>query len=451
MNFTQNGVTFKDILNAGLITGGPKISKGKYVTDNEGRIIKNMPIINAIDIDWCNAIVPGINDPITSTGQILSIIGQLRQAIGASDSDDPNSQTLLSRLAAIEESIENYATKEYVDTKIEEMGMPAGVSATIQELQEQLTEISNRVDSYHLEYSFTYSLTHIIKNNTNPLTMKKTDIVTLKFSPEVGYELPSTVNVSGATFSYNPSTGDITISNPTEEQIVITMGTNTKRQCLFTMPTLTNLTCTIISNQKTYYNVGEQFGIRIDLSNTADVELWGRPASISGTNCTITNYNSSTGEATITCSGTGNMSISATAKDVAVYRFAVALETNSIFTVSGGTITGMNVSSISSLEGAMSATGQCPVNFDSGFAAPASVDVEGAYVWFIIPSKYFNTSNFNFINGNNKYLLKQSNVQDLTTNTKIKDCVSITSGKIPYTLVCVSNNGLTGPQEFKKV
>ena len=79
------------------------------------------------------------------------------------------------------------------------------------------------------------------------------------------------------------------------------------------------------------------------------------------------------------------MTISATPKDVANYRFAVALETNPIFTVSGGTITAMNVSYISTLEGAMSAVGQCPVNFDTGFMAPDSVDVENTNVWFIIP------------------------------------------------------------------
>ena len=65
MNFTDNNVTFKDIFNAGLITGGPKIAKGKYKKDVNNNITGNMPVVNAIDIDWLKAEVPGISDPIT--------------------------------------------------------------------------------------------------------------------------------------------------------------------------------------------------------------------------------------------------------------------------------------------------------------------------------------------------------------------------------------------------
>ena len=115
---------------------------------------------------------------------------------------------------------------------------------------------------------------------------------------------------------------------------------------------------------------------------------------------------------------------------------------------------GVNGANIAALDGSISATGQCPVNFVNGFNAPSSVNVEGAYVWFIIPSKFFQESTFNFINNNNHYVLKQSNIQDLTVNTKIKNCVTIPAtndNKISYTLVCVSNNGLGGKQEFKKL
>jgi len=78
MNFKYgNTVTFRDIINAGLFTGGPKIAKGKYRKDENNNITGNMPVINAIDIDWCNANVIGLDEPITSTGQLLSIIGQL--------------------------------------------------------------------------------------------------------------------------------------------------------------------------------------------------------------------------------------------------------------------------------------------------------------------------------------------------------------------------------------
>jgi len=413
MNFIDNGVTFKDILNAGIITGGPKIAKGKYKKDANNNITGNMPVVNAIDIDWNKAEIPGIDDPITSTGQLLSLIGELKQMIGDSGSIDPS-------------ILSNYATIA------------------------QLQELSAKVDA-NAEHTFEYHLTHVTANSNNVTSMKGADTVTLRFTASTGYFLPESVTVVGATFVYNKNNGTIIISNPTESVINITISTDDKRQCTFNTPTLEQLDFTITSGSKSYYVINDTFTGKLSIKSTADTELYGLPTSVSGTNCTISNYNATTGEFTIKCTGAGNMTISATPKDVVRYYFAVALETNSIFTVSGDTITKMNVANISTLEGAMSAIGQCPINFDNGFNPPASVNVEGAYVWFIIPSKYFNTSNFNFINGNNRYLLKQSNIQDLTITTKIKDCVSITTGKIPYTLVCVSNNGLGGKQEFKKL
>lgn len=103
MNFTDNGVTFKDILNAGLVTGGPKIAKGKYKKDSNNNITGNMPVINAIDIDWNKAEVPGLNDPITSTGQLLALIGQLKQVLG--NTSTSANQTILDRLTVLESAV----------------------------------------------------------------------------------------------------------------------------------------------------------------------------------------------------------------------------------------------------------------------------------------------------------------------------------------------------------
>lgn len=474
-NYESDGVLFKNIT-AGLNTGGQKINKAPYKYEN-GNIKNPQTIINAIDIDWNSAEVPGISDPIASTSQLLLIIGQLKQALGNTDSSDPNSQTIIERLDALEQNVSNiqltpgptgpagptgpkgdkgdtgtfdaslldtYATTAYVDNKIAAIESSEGFERIIKEIQD-------RIDSYHLEYQIITTLENVTANSNNAITMKKNDVITLQFSPNTGYLLPSAVTVQGATYEYTQGTGKIVISNPTDNQISIIITANDKRQCTFTTPTLNQLDFTIISGSKSYYVINDTFTGKLSLKSTADPELYGLPTSVSGTNCTISNYNATTGEFTIKCTGAGNMTISATVKDVANYRFAVALETNPIFTVSGGTITAMNVSYISTLEGTMSAVGQCPINFDTGFIAPNSVDAEGTRVWFIIPTKYFNASNFNFINGNNRYLLKQSNIQDLTIDNKIKECVSITTDKIPYTLVCVSSNGLIGKVEFKKL
>ena len=502
MKYTDNGVVFDGIENAGLITGGPKLSKGKYDKDENGNIIYNMPIINAIDIDWNNAQVEGLTGRINSTGDMLSKVGginselhstmeSLENTIGnvenletlveqletlangnsssivellnklneieelLGNDDDENNNSLLERLTRLEELLTGGDNPDDPSNP-DEPGDNTSIIDKLTNLANQLNSLEDRVDSYHVEYSFVYNLTNVSTVSSNVQTMKRNDIVTLQFNANTGYLMPDSVSVENATFNYNKTNRTITISNPTASQIIITINATDKRQCTFNIPTLSRMTCELTDSTKTVFTVGETFDIKLTL--TGDSDLWALPDNISGTKCTVASYNSTTGIATLRCDGSGDMTINASTKDVAVYRFAVALETNSIFTTGNNTITNMtagtNGANIAALQGALSATGTCPVNFANGFNAPSSVNVEGAYVWFIIPSKFFQESTFNFINGSNKYVLKQSNIQDLTVDTKIKNCVTIPAGngnKIQYTLVCVSNNGLGGKQEFKKL
>ena len=267
------------------------------------------------------------------------------------------------------------------------------------------------------------------------------------------WRLPTSISGSCCTVStYDSTTGIATLKCSGTGNM--TISASAQQRYKFTTPSLTNLSVTLLDSVNAY-DVNDTVNIRINV--IGDTDLFGLPTSITGRNCTVSIYNSTTGVATLKCSGTGDMTVTANAKDVASYYFAVALETNSIFTRANNTITNCNIANIESIPGYMKSIGSCPINFTSGFDAHSSVDVENKYVWFIIPSKYFNKNNFNFINGSNKYLLKQSFLQDLTTETKIKDCVTIpvnntnAKTKIEYVLVCVSDNGLTGKQEFKKI
>ena len=499
MKYTDNGVVFDGIENAGLITGGPKLSKGKYDKDENGNIIYNMPIINAIDIDWNNAQVEGLNGRINSTGDMLSKVGginselhstmeALENTIGDVESletlveqletlangnsssivellnklneieellgsdDDENNNSLLERLTRLEELLTGGDNPDDPSNP-DEPGDNTSIIDKLTNLANQLSSLEDRVDSYHVEYSFVYHLNNVSSVSSNVQTMKRNDTVTLQFNANTGYLMPDSVSVENAAYVYNKTNRTITISNPTASQIIITINTDVKRQCTFNIPSLTNLSCELISPQSAYV-IDDTFNIKLTV--TGDSELWGLPTNISPTGCTVVSYNSSTGEATLKCSGSHDtMTISATAKDITVYYFAVALESNAIFIKTNGVITGLNYSNIESLEGYMKKIGECPVNFVTGFTAPSSVNVEGQYVWFIIPSNYFNRTNFNFRNGSNNYLLKQSNIQDLTTSTKIKDTVVINptdgANKKQYCLVCVSNNGLGGAVEFKKI
>ena len=78
-NYESNGVLFKNIT-AGLNTGGQKINKAPYKYEN-GNIKNPQTIINAIDIDWNSAEVPGIEGEITSTAVLLHTLGVMNDAI----------------------------------------------------------------------------------------------------------------------------------------------------------------------------------------------------------------------------------------------------------------------------------------------------------------------------------------------------------------------------------
>ena len=141
MNFIDNNVTFKDILQAGLKTGGNKISSGEYTVDSSDNITRVRPIINAIDIDWLKADVPGIDDPITSTGQLLSIIGGIKQVVG--NISTAPAQSILDRLTVIETAIaEGTGGGEIPDDLADQL---SSIGTQLSTLQNTIQSLSSRV------------------------------------------------------------------------------------------------------------------------------------------------------------------------------------------------------------------------------------------------------------------------------------------------------------------
>ena len=74
--YKSGDVEFSNIKNAGITTG-QKISSSKYNVDEDGNIIKPNKIINAIDIDWNNAKIKGIDNPISTSADLLHIISNM--------------------------------------------------------------------------------------------------------------------------------------------------------------------------------------------------------------------------------------------------------------------------------------------------------------------------------------------------------------------------------------
>lgn len=119
-NYTSNGVTFNNV-KAGINTGGQKLTKSPYKYDANGNIVNPQQVINAIDIDWCQATVTGLSEPISSTAQLLSKVGEMNQ----------NIEELNSALESVQETIGGTG-EESITEKIET------INEAIESLQETI-------------------------------------------------------------------------------------------------------------------------------------------------------------------------------------------------------------------------------------------------------------------------------------------------------------------------
>lgn len=64
-------------------------------------------------------------------------------------------------------------------------------------------------------FNITTSLTGCKADSTNPKTINKGGTASLIFTANEGYQLPASVTVSGATYTWEQSTGKLVLSNPT--------------------------------------------------------------------------------------------------------------------------------------------------------------------------------------------------------------------------------------------
>ena len=134
-NYISEGVTFSNV-KAGINTGGQKLNKAPYKYDNDGNIIAPQSVINIIDIDWCQANIPGIDEPIEGTAHFLAKIGQINTTIGLIN------QTL----AGINDNLDDTITSEELAQTVE------SINESIQSLAENIGgtgegSISERIDS----------------------------------------------------------------------------------------------------------------------------------------------------------------------------------------------------------------------------------------------------------------------------------------------------------------
>lgn len=85
-NYTSNNVKFT-VGDTGIRTGGMKLGRLPYNKDEHGNITDPQKVINAIDIDWNNAEIQGLDNPINSTSELLNIVGKMNSSLEESQNN----------------------------------------------------------------------------------------------------------------------------------------------------------------------------------------------------------------------------------------------------------------------------------------------------------------------------------------------------------------------------
>ena len=80
------------------------------------------------------------------------------------------------------------------------------------------------VTATKITYTLAENLTNIDKSGTHPTSIAADETLTLVYATSDGYDLPDSVTVSGATASWDKSTGKLTLSNPTGNVTITAAG-----------------------------------------------------------------------------------------------------------------------------------------------------------------------------------------------------------------------------------
>ena len=95
-----------------------------------------------------------------------------------------------------------------------------------------------------IKYNITANLTNITADTNNVTTIEEGSTATLKYTANTGYKLPDTITVTGATYTWDKSTGIVTLSNPTANVSITIVGTKPSAEYVQTGSTvrITNAT-----------------------------------------------------------------------------------------------------------------------------------------------------------------------------------------------------------------
>lgn len=144
-----------------------------------------------------------------------------------------------------------------------------------------------------VNYTITANLTNCTGASTNPITIaSNTTGTVLKFTANTGYDLPANVTVSGATSSWNQSTGELTLTKPTGN---VTVTVVAAAQTYNITVNATNATAASTNPTTIVYGAGAQLKFTFpdgyfaptDVTVTGATQIWdAATGALTLTNCT---------------------------------------------------------------------------------------------------------------------------------------------------------------------
>ena len=262
--------------------------------------------------------------------------------------------------------------------------------------------------------------------------------ITLRFSVDTGYKMPDSATVNGAKdWRYDSSNKSIIINGVDVEKDpknikVILQGVANKVTLSFN---LTNITHEIISGESAdgYYQISNV--IQIKLKPAINYSL---PNSIGLIGATRVSYSQDTGMLTIRCTGTGNMTVTASGVQVNYYYFGVCakgVDDENIleYDTNGNPINLLDTSKLYSQANA------CPINYSTQYVLfNDDRDYYGGNVYCIISSKYFDKNTLTFKDDNGKsYNIWTGNLFPVTLSSE--DVYDITCDSLSYYAIVIGN------------
>lgn len=145
----KSNVKFSNINQSQLLTN-TKIAVAPYTIDNEGNIINNIPVVNAIDIDWNNVIANDITDPIRTTSDLIHVISTNKVNIRLTNESLVNLKSQVDNIKEKIEGLENIdfqAIQSDLDNALSDIEILQNNNSSINEALINISNIINTINN----------------------------------------------------------------------------------------------------------------------------------------------------------------------------------------------------------------------------------------------------------------------------------------------------------------